>query len=204
MALDLIGKALEAVRSPKLAAIAAIVAAAILLIPAERLPTQWEVIRQENGWLVGLVLLISLATLTVELILILTKALKAKSTKREQKQMSTSWRDTRLGELDYSERIILREFVLQGRNTIKLPVENATVIGLLRARIRQVAAQPNSMCSAGIVAPVTLADNFREQLTNEVLGIPQRDASEEEWEQVDRERPFFIREIVQREQLWGR
>jgi hypothetical protein len=100
-------------------------------------PDYWLVVlRLENfeseyGWLVGIGFAVSLALLVANALMWgwewLQEAWKDRA--RERAMRSS------IGTLDEHEKQVLREFYIQNKNTILLPIENPTVAGLLRKEI---------------------------------------------------------------------
>jgi hypothetical protein len=86
-----------------------------------------QVFMRDYGWIMGVVFVISGA-------LLLTKAadwiLKSIEKSRAKAKIKKEINEIILGNLDEHEKTILREFSIQGKNTIQLPIDNPVVAGL--------------------------------------------------------------------------
>ena len=93
--------------------------------------------------------------------------------------------------MDFSERAILREFVLQRKSVIKLPVTEPAVKNLLDAGVLTYAyGQPFHEDDTQIKA-LMIAMSARPLITYRVLGLSRSKMSEEQIEQIMSARPRF-------------
>jgi hypothetical protein len=97
-------------------------------------------------------------------------------------------------ELDYSEKAIIREFFIQGRHVIELPMDHPTVAGLVQKGFLALAGKYGHMSLAGSVFPYSLTSVARESLTHEYIDLPEK-PSEAEYSQLRNFRPNFLAEI---------
>lgn len=118
---------------------------------------------------------------------------KRKAENQSAKAMST---------LDNAEKYVLREFILQGRNVIELPLDHPTVAGLIRKGVVQIAGSQGYRSLAGSVFPVMLTESAKELLTCEHVGLPAQ-PTEEDIRRVREERPNYMRDIARHDDLRG-
>jgi len=105
-------------------------------------------------------------------------------------------------ELDFEEIVVLREFFIQGRHVIELPVDHPTVAGLRNKRLVQVAGSTGYRDLAGSVFPVQLTREAKMLLTTAALGLPE-DRTEESIQRIMRERPNYMSQIEKQDRLRG-
>jgi len=198
--MDWLSSALKIVRSPKLVAWVAATCAMLLYIPSRWFPGNFlESFRAEYGIYVTFALCAAVAMIGIELVsLTWKKRDRNKAFSEEQRKLLD-----RLSKLDPQEQVILREFFLQDRNTIKLPIESPVVAGLLKDGILQLVQLLPQRCMAGPLGSFRINPELLEIFTPEIVGLPQpASVSEEERHRIIAERPHFIREIIQRERIW--
>ncbi len=105
-------------------------------------------------------------------------------------------------ELDFEEVVVLREFYIQGRHVIELPVDHPTVAGLRNKHLVQVAGGTGYRDLAGSVFPVQLTREAKRLLTAAALGLPE-DRTEENIQRILRERPNYMSQIEKQDRLRG-
>ncbi len=167
---------------------------AILVFPAEKLGPA------AAGWLhacslyLWLGILVSGSYFLSQLILIaidLTRAIYQEHQQRDKLQQMIRC-------LDFSERAVLREFVLQRKSVIKLPVTEPAVKNLLEAGVLTYAyGQPFSEDDIMIKA-LMIALPARPLITYKVLGLSKGKMSEEQIGQIISARPKFASKGVSR------
>lgn len=141
----------------------------------------------------------AIAMLAIELACLIGRQLKENKNRAQRDKCLLG----RLMSLDPQETIILREFFLQDRNTIKLPIESPVVAGLLKEGILQLVQTLSQRCFAGRLASFRLSEAAQAFVTFELLGPPSSEnISEADRERIMSERPQFIREITHRERIW--
>ena len=126
--------------------------------------------------------------------------------KRRKQQVAQAQKEIkileRLYNLDHKEQIILREFFLQDRNTIKLPIDHPVVAGLLRDNILHVISKLGRMSHAGALASVSMTEECKKSVLLEMVSLHGNEPTDEDRERVARERPYFISELVEKERIW--
>ena len=114
-----------------------------------------------------------------------------------EKMAYRKWKDNlgdALGDLDHAEKAILREFYLQGKHTIKLPLDEPTVVGLSEKGIIRFVGELGYASRAGLLFPCRVAGEARRLLTPEMLDLPTGDCTDEERQRLRNSRPCFVRE----------
>lgn len=107
-----------------------------------------------------------------------------------------------LSELDLDEIAVLREFYLQGRHVIELPIDHPTVAGLRNKCLITIAGGTGYRDLAGSVFPVQLTSQAKKVMTHELLHLPQG-RSQEDLDKILSERPNYIRQIEKQDRLRG-
>ena len=97
-----------------------------------------------------------------------------------------------------SEKAVLREFVLQRRSVINLPVTEPAVKNLLKAGILTYAYGTPASSDESIIKALMIALDARQYITYKVLGLSKTGMSEEQIEQILSERPKFAAKNLSR------
>lgn len=197
--MEWVAKLIDALRSPKLVSCASISSALLLFIPSKWISgNSFQNLREKYSTFVLLVFVISTSMLLVEMACWFWKRRKQHVTqaKRAIKLLE------RLYNLDHKEQIILREFFLQDRNTIKLPIDHPVVAGLLRDNILHVISELGRMSHAGALAAVSMTEECKKSLLLEMVGLHGNEPTDEDRERVARERPYFVSKVLEKERIW--
>lgn len=107
-----------------------------------------------------------------------------------------------LAELDWDEIAAIREFFIQRRHVIELPVDHPVIAGLRNKHLVQVAGATGYRDLAGRVHPMQLNEYAKGLITFELLGLPD-EPTEEDLDRIRSERPNYIRRIERNDQLRG-
>ena len=100
--------------------------------------------------------------------------------------------------LDFSERAVLREFILQRKSVIKLPVTEPAVKNLLEAGVLVYAyAQPFEEDDL-LHRELMIALPARPLITYKLLGLTRGKLSDEQIEQIKSDRPKFALKSLHR------
>lgn len=160
---------------------------AILLFPAEKLgPAAAEWLHACSLYL-WLGILIAGSYFLSQLILILLDLARHHYSNYQQREKL----EQMVRCLDFSERAVLREFILQRKSVIKLPVTEPAVKNLLDAGVLTYAyGQPFSEDDIMIKA-LMIALPARPLITYKALGLSKGKMSEEQIEQIMSARPKF-------------
>jgi len=101
-----------------------------------------------------------------------------------------------LAELDPVEKAILREFVLQGKRCVMLPIDEPTVAGLLNRRILVQVGTIGRQSLAGSLFPVQMHAAVSEVLVPEHLDLYAGEPTEADKKRVISQRPRFVQEVM--------
>ncbi len=105
-------------------------------------------------------------------------------------------------ELDHWEKAILREFFIQGRHVIELPMDHPTIAGLVLKRLLVRASSQGHRSPAGIVFPYALESKTKELLTSDHVNLPEN-PTPSEIASIRGGRPNFLAEIERYDQGRG-
>jgi Super-infection exclusion protein B len=78
-----------------------------------------------------------------------------------------------INQLDFHEKALLREFFINGKHTLQLPLDNDTVVGLVNKHLIYQASSTGFTYSHGLYFPYSISDIAREHLSGQILGIPE-------------------------------
>ncbi len=92
--------------------------------------------------------------------------------------------------LDFAEKALLREFVLQRRNVISLPSTETTVISLYESNILEIAGEED----ANGKIPMQISKHARPYITYKAIGLTRNKMSDEMLNQIMDARPEFARD----------
>ena len=139
----------------------------------------------EYSGYVGIVFVFSTIFILVNFIIWLYQkieyAIMVKKVKEELKK--------ELVNIDHREKAVLREFYIQGQNSIKMPYDDTTVSGLIDKGILKYNMQlGNSFVVNGNNASLSLSKYIQEVITSEHLGLS-KTMTEEEIENIRELRP---------------
>lgn len=181
----------------KVVALISLVSATVLFSPAilhEKLHTKELVDRY--GLFVGLAFIASAALLGLNIFIWLYG------------HMARRWRRLRwrrdlakaISRLDHAEISVLREFFIQAKQTLMLPVDEPTVAGLLRKGMLHSVSAVGQRSIAGMLFPVAISSDLQDVLTSAHVGLPSGQMSPADIERVRSERPVFMQEVARIEE----
>ena len=97
-------------------------------------------------------------------------------------------------ELDPKEKAVLREFTIQGQDTLQMPVDQTTVAGLIDKGILVSVGTMGERSKAGLLFPVTIRREIKTLLTIEHIEWPENPTGAD-IERLKEERPEFIHTV---------
>ena len=100
-----------------------------------------------------------------------------------------------LVKLDPHEKAVIREFYIQGRNTIELPIDNQVVAGLTKKSILIQVGTRVLSTTYGLLCSLGINEYASELITYDMIDLPGHDLSEQERQKIKENRPRFIVEI---------
>ncbi len=114
---------------------------------------------------------------------------------RQQSQLAQM-----IGFLDFNEKAVLREFVLQRKSVINLPITEPAVKNLLDAGVLTYAygTPIREKDDENQIRALMIALSARPLLTYKVLGLSRGKMSDEQVEQIMNARPKFAQKSIQR------
>jgi len=198
--LEWISKIIEAARLPtKFILCVFAVTVALLFLPQNLLISlHLKEFTDKYGIYIGITALGSGSLLFVEILIYFWNAVQKKVNRRRIYKKALE----RIKNLDPAEKAVLREFFLQGRNTIKLPMDHPVVAGLLHSGILQLVGSHGRMSLAGMLFSMKISDFIREHLTYEIIELPEGQPTEKDIEFLRNNRPEFMSSIEREDSLF--
>lgn len=199
--MEWISKVIEAAKLPtKFIVVIFLVSSALLFLSEDTLSSlKLDDFAKKFGLYIGITSLASGALLTIEFVSYIWNRIANEVSSRKFKKSSLE----RLDKLDSSEKSVLREFYLQGQNTLKLPMDHPVVAGLINVGVLRLIGQHGRMSTAGMLFSMKISDFVRENLTYELLDLPSGELSHEEIEFLKKNRPSFMNSIHREESLFN-
>ena len=124
---------------------------------------------------------------------------KRKKHKSEQKEKILN----RLNSLDPFEQSVLREFFMQGKRTIKLPIDNPTITGLLTDNILTTVGILGKQSLVGVLFNCQLSNHINSDKLYSILKLPTEESTQEEINFLQKNRPPFVRSIQKDEEMFN-
>ena len=107
----------------------------------------------------------------------------------------------KLQSLDHSEQSVLREFYIQGKYTIDIPINDSSVVGLTNKGIIRMEGKYGEHSLSGMLFPCAITEEARKRITNQMIGLPDGDPNQGEIQRLKDSRPAFVRDIERRNWL---
>ena len=108
----------------------------------------------------------------------------------------------KLESLDHSEQAVLREFYIQKKYTIEIPINDSSVVGLINKGIVHVEGKYGEHALSGMLFPCAIDEEVRKRITNRMIGIPDEKPDQNEINRLRDSRPAFAKDIERRNRLW--
>tara|TARA_R110001583_G_scaffold30866_3_gene106184 strand:- start:6280 stop:6906 length:627 start_codon:yes stop_codon:yes gene_type:complete len=102
-------------------------------------------------------------------------------------------RNMMIRRLDFEEKAVLREFIIQRKNVLALPMRELAVSNLLKSGVLVPAQETQEIKGCARIIKLSIAVDAREQLTHRVLGLPVGKLTDEEANQLKSARPDYAR-----------
>ncbi|WP_022940354.1 superinfection exclusion B family protein [Psychromonas hadalis] len=109
------------------------------------------------------------------------------------KRKAIASRNMMIRRLDFEEKAVLREFIIQRKNVLALPMRELAVSNLLEAGVLLPAFETQEIKGSARIIKLSIAVDAREQLTHKVLGLPVGKLTKEEAELLKAARPDYAR-----------
>lgn len=198
--MDWLGRLFDITKLPsKFFAWAAVLTALFLFLPSDYFAQlHLDQFPAEYKGYAGVVLVGAISFLGINLVLWLwEKGSRWFAKRRTQHRVQQALED-----LDDAEKSVLREFAIQGRHVIELPVDHPTVSGLMRKGIVAMSGLQGYRSLAGSVFPFALTSAAERLITADALGFP-ANPTETQRQAIWRGRPNFLSEIEKNDRSRG-
>jgi len=146
---------------------------------------------------VSLLLIVASSILLVELVVYL-KAHVANALRRRKAMAKLI---EHMESLDPAERIVLREFFIQGQSTVRLPMDQPVVAGLIQKGIIYRVGALGERTVGGMTFSFRIRDEALRLLNIDQLGLPVN-PTEEDKRRIIAERPPYMTAIQEHERLF--
>lgn len=146
----------------------------------------------------GLLFIASSALLLVNVLIWCISGIRQKLKDRADREQVVAT----LSSLDRAQRAVLREFYLERKHVLEMPIDHPTVAGLLSDGVLILSGTSGYRSLAGSVFPCALSGVANRHLTPELLLMPSI-PTPDDLERVRSERPNFVYEIAERDKLRG-
>jgi hypothetical protein len=158
---------------------------------------QLEGFKENYGTFVGVTFLASFGLASTNVVIFIFNSLLRAYYKMKWKAGLTE----KLQSLDHSEQAVLREFYIQGKYTIDIPINDSSVVGLTNKGIVRMAGKYGEHSLSGMLFPCAITEEARKRITNQMIGLPDGDSNQEELQRLKDSRPSFVRDIERRNWL---
>lgn len=147
-----------------------------------------EKLNDTYGWIIGLVFISATGLVFVNFVIWAFKAINDKikffKVKKEYLEL--------LKNLDIHEKAVLREFIINQKSSIEVPIDNPTITGLIRKNILSINKQfGNSFILNGMNTAVSMNKFVEKHLTLSDIDLTEN-PTEEEIEIIKSSRPEWI------------
>lgn len=143
----------------------------------------------DYGKFIGIIFIISSAFLLVTLFGYLSRQISRRKIKNKAKK--TVLRE--IYNLGFHERALLREFYINSKDTLQLPIDNDTVVGLQNKHILYQVSRTGFTYVHGAYFTYAITEFAKEHLTLEMIDLPQN-PTEQDIERIRNERPTWAKE----------
>ena len=145
-------------------------------------------LKQYSPYIWGLVF-ISGSFLLTQLIILLFNKLAIQIESRNKLQS----RSNMIKSLDFEEKAVLREFVIQKKNVLALPLTEPAVTNLLSAGVLEPAFETQEIKGRTRLIKLSIAIGARQKLTHRVLGLPLGELTDAQAKVLKSARPSYAR-----------
>lgn len=158
---------------------------ALLFIPWDRLSADLAARIDACKGFLCLALIFEISNFIAQLLINIVSAVhRNKVVRNSQRQIENT-----VGNMDFSERALIREFVLQRKSELRLPLSQPTVRGLILSKILEQVTPEDDSGKAGFV----IARAARPYITYRAIGISAGKLSDAQINQIMSERPDYAR-----------
>ena len=167
----------------------------MLIVPWEQVSENFAQKIQDNRLFLYFALIIEISNLISQAILTIYNSYAQKSyQKRRQETVLNT-----VGQLDFAEKALLREYVLQRKSVLNLPVSEPTVRNLIDGGVLKIVSVIDAEKK---LASVIISKEARPHITYKAIGLTLGRMSEEQISTIMSARPEYAREkIVQQNRV---
>lgn len=159
----------------------------LLVLPLESVSPELAAQVQNNKTYLYLALIVELSNFISQAVIsLISSLLNRRVLKKEQEFMQKT-----VENLDFTERALLREFVLQRKSVLYLPESEPTVRSLIDSNVLHVVGEKDEATSR---LPMVITKQARPFITYRAIGLTRGKMNEEMLEQIMNARPDFARE----------
>ncbi len=137
-----------------------------------------------------LALILSISYFFAKLILHFQNSLTNRSNSLKEKGKLESM----VQKMDFEEKAVLREFVIQRKNVLSLPLNEPAIANLLEAGVLSPAIPTQEITGERRIVKLSISLDARPLLTHKILGLPVGKMTEEEAEMLKSARPEYARQ----------
>jgi len=164
--------------------------ATLLIVPASLLQAAGTAkLSQLYTPYVWILALLTGSYLITRLLMLLSSYFRAKFAERRL----LASRDRMIRHLDFEEKAVLREYIIQRKNVLSLPMSEPAVSNLLKSGVLVPAFETQEIKGSMRIIKLSIAIEAREQLTYKVLGLPAGKLTEQEAAVLKAARPDYAR-----------
>jgi len=143
----------------------------------------------DYGKFIGITFLISSAFLLVTLFSYLSRQVTIwRATNKTKRNILNE-----INNLGFHEKAVLREFSLNGKDILQLPLDNDTVVGLQNKRIIYQVSNTGFTYAYGVYFTYAITEFAKKNLTPEMIDLP-TNPDEQEIERLKDERPTWAKD----------
>jgi hypothetical protein len=113
--------------------------------------------------------------------------------KHYEEQYLSARRNRMIRQLDFEEKALLREFIIQRKTVLALPLTEPAVSNLLACGVLTPAYETQEIKGSTRIIKLSIAIEAREQITHKVIGLPVGKLTEAEAELLKAARPEYAR-----------
>jgi len=179
----------------KTALLVLIISGCLLFLPSSSLSKlQIAEFKKDFGKYFGFAFLASAAFLIVAILNWLQAKISIFFRKRKQAARILS----AFNKLDFKEVAVLREFFINGQQSLDMPIDDPVVAGMLNKGLLYQLSAMGQMSVEGLMMPIAMHDLLGGSLKPESLGLPLTEPSETVKNEIIDSRPHWAKSIARR------
>lgn len=165
----------------------------------------------EFGTFIGIAFYAAAILILINIVIAMIDAIKKKISAKKNKEILENKKaqiEKKIRTmLDPHEKAVLREFIIQAKNTIEIPIDHHVVSGLLNSGVIEIAGEyATGNILIGLLTPVRLSEVAQDLIYSNpmVIEISNREPTEAEKQNILNRRPDFIRQLERHNWLYKR